>query len=46
VYVDARRRRLEHPEVYWLGILVPAAGFVVILYYLSERKDLPTKGAE
>lgn len=41
VYVDARRLGLENPETYWLGILVPAGGFVVILYYLSARRTLP-----
>lgn len=43
VAVDARRRTLRHPEAYWLGIVVPAAGFVVIPYYLSVRDSLPTR---
>lgn len=41
LYLDAKRLGLEHPEVYWLGVVVPAAGFVVILYYASARKELP-----
>jgi hypothetical protein len=43
LYLDARRLGLEDPEIYWLGVVVPAAGFVVVLYYLSERKDLPRR---
>jgi len=43
VALDARRRNLRNPEMYWLGIVVPAAGFVVILYYVSARDSLPTQ---
>lgn len=43
VYLDARRLRLKDPETYALGIIVPAAGFVVILYYLSERDSFPRR---
>jgi hypothetical protein len=46
VAVDARRRNLRTPEMYWLGIVVPAAGFVVILYYFSARERLPTRDPE
>lgn len=42
IYLDARRRGLRDPGIYGLGIVVPAAGFVVALYYLSERDGLPT----
>jgi len=43
MYVDAKRLNLNNPEVYWLGVVAPAVGFVVILYYVSERRNLPTK---
>jgi hypothetical protein len=43
MYFDAKRLNLKNPEVYWLGVGVPAAGFIVILYYISERKSLPKK---
>ncbi|WP_049986916.1 hypothetical protein [Halobellus rufus] len=41
MYLDAKRLGLQNPEQYWLGVVVPAAGFVVILYYFSERRNLP-----
>jgi len=41
VYFDAKRLDLQNPETYWLGVIAPAAGFIVILYYLPERKNLP-----
>jgi hypothetical protein len=40
-YVDAKRLGFENPEWYWFGIIVPAAGFAVALYYFTERKNLP-----
>lgn len=40
LYLDAKRLDLKNPELYWLGVIVPAGGFAVILYYLSERKTL------
>jgi hypothetical protein len=43
MYLDARRLGLKNPERYWLGVVVPAGGFVVIFYYLSKRKSLPTE---
>ncbi len=43
MYFDAKRLNLKNPEMYWLGVIVPAGGFAVILYYFSERKDLPKK---
>jgi len=43
VYFDARRLGLKQPEKYELGIIVPAAGFIVILYYLSNRRELPKR---
>jgi len=43
MYFDAKRLGLKDPEVYWLGVVVPTVGFVVILYYVSERKNLPKK---
>jgi len=46
MYIDARRLNLKNPEMYWLGVIAPAAGFVVILYYFSERKSLPRKESE
>lgn len=46
VYVDARRLGLRNPELYSLGILLPAGGFVVIPYYLSQRKTFPKADAE
>ncbi|WP_338740182.1 hypothetical protein [Haloplanus salilacus] len=46
VALDARHRNLRNPEMYWLGIVVPAAGFVVILYYFSARERLPTLDPE
>jgi hypothetical protein len=41
IYVDAKGLNLKTPEQYWLGVVVPTVGFVVILYYLSERRNLP-----
>ena len=41
LYFDAKRLNLKDPELYWLGVVVPTVGFVVILYYVSERKNLP-----
>ena len=46
MYFDAKRLNLKSPETYWLGVLIPAAGFLVILYYISERKTLPKKETE
>ncbi|WP_416839404.1 hypothetical protein [Haloferax sp. DFSO52] len=46
MYFDAKRLNLENPQKYWFGVTVPAAGFVVILYYFSARKDLPRKEPE
>ena len=43
MYVDAKRLNLKNPKVYWLVVVAPAVGFVVILYYVSERRNLPTK---
>jgi hypothetical protein len=43
MYFDAKRLDLKDPEVYWLGVVIPAAGFVVILYYFAERRNLPKK---
>ncbi|AEH36833.1 hypothetical protein [Halopiger xanaduensis] len=42
VYLDARRLDLERATMYALGILsVPLAGWVVVLWYLSQRSELP-----
>lgn len=41
MYFDAKRLNLKNPETYWLGVIIPAAGFVVIIWYFSERKSLP-----
>lgn len=41
MYLDANRLGLKHPETYWFGVVIPAAEFVVILYYVSERENLP-----
>ncbi len=46
MYFDAKRLDLKNPEMYWLGVIVPAGGFAVILYYFSKRKDLPKKETE
>ncbi|WP_411963137.1 hypothetical protein [Haloferax sp. YSMS24] len=46
MYLDAKRLNLKNPQKYWFGVTVPAAGFVVILYYFSARKDLPKKDPE
>jgi hypothetical protein len=46
MYLDARRLKLKDPEVYWLGVVIPAAGFVVVLYYFAERRNLPKKEQE
>ena len=43
IYFDAKRLNLKDPEMYWLGVILPAAGFIVILYYFSERKKLQKK---
>jgi len=41
MYFDAKRLDLKDPELYWLGVVVPTVGFIVILYYFSERRNLP-----
>jgi len=41
VRYDAKRLGLKQPVKYELGIIVPTAGFVVLLYYLANRRDLP-----
>ncbi|QRV17770.1 hypothetical protein JMJ58_22630 (plasmid) [Haloterrigena salifodinae] len=46
MYLDGKRLDLKNPEMYWLGVIVPAGGFAVILYYLSERKTLPKNEPE
>ncbi|MFC6989054.1 hypothetical protein ACFQJD_10680 [Haloplanus sp. GCM10025708] len=46
MYLDAKRLGLKNPEIYWLGVVIPAAGFVVILYYFTERRNLPKKEGE
>ncbi|ADB62819.1 hypothetical protein Htur_3965 (plasmid) [Haloterrigena turkmenica DSM 5511] len=46
MYLDAKRLDLKNPELYWLGVIVPAGGFAVVLYYLSERKTLPKNEPE
>jgi hypothetical protein len=38
VHLDARRLGLDRPEVYGLGVLVPAGGVVVLVVYLSRRR--------
>lgn len=43
MYFDARHLNLKNPEMYYLGVIVPAGGFIVILYYISNRADLPKK---
>ncbi|WP_394740256.1 hypothetical protein [Natronococcus roseus] len=46
VYLDAKRLNAENPLVYFYGILVPAAGFVVVPAYLSKREELPRESAD
>ena len=46
MYFDAKRLDLKNPEMYWLGVVIPAAGFVVILYYFAERGNLPKEEHE
>ena len=46
VYLDAERLGPKNPEKYAMGILVPTGGFVVVPYYLSERKNLPKREAD
>ncbi|MDS0294013.1 hypothetical protein [Halogeometricum luteum] len=46
MFFDAKRLKLKNPEKYWLGVVIPAVGFVVVLYYLSERKNLPKEEAD
>jgi len=41
VRYDAKRLDLKQPIKYELGIIVPTAGFIVLLYYLANRRDLP-----
>ena len=43
VYIDARRLGLENPEQYDLGIILPAAGFLVFAYYSSHWKSVHTR---
>ena len=37
VRFDARRRGLRHSDTYWLGVIAPAGGLIVIAYYFSNR---------
>lgn len=46
MYYDAKRLDLKNPEMYLHGVVVPAAGFLVMLYYVSERKNLPKRETE
>lgn len=46
LYFDAKRLNLRNPEKYWFGVIIPAAGFLVILYYFSERTNLPKEEIE
>ena len=46
VYFDAKRLNAKNPLVYFYGILVPAAGFVVVPVYLSKRDELPRESAD
>lgn len=41
VRYDAKRLGLKQPVKYELGIIVPTAGFVVLLYDLANHRDLP-----
>jgi hypothetical protein len=41
VYLDAKRLNAKNPFVYFYGVLVPAAGFVVVPASLSKRDELP-----
>ena len=41
VRYDAKRLGLKQPVKYELGIIVPTAGFIVLFYYLANRRDLP-----
>jgi len=43
VRLDAKRLNLKQPVKYELGIVVPAAGFMVLIYYLSKRRELPKR---
>jgi len=45
VRYDAKRLGLRQPVKYELGIVVPAAGFIVLFYYLADRRDLPKDDA-
>lgn len=42
-YVDANRRKLDDPGVYFYGITIPVAGFFVLGAYLARREELPTR---
>ncbi|WP_144902133.1 hypothetical protein [Halobellus captivus] len=44
VYFDARQLRPTDPKQDALGLVVPVAEFVVILYYVSERGVAPETG--
>lgn len=41
VRYDAKQLGLKQPVKCELGITVPTAGFVVLLHYLTNRRDLP-----
>lgn len=41
VYFTTRRLDLRNPEQHRVEVIVPAAGFVGMLDYLSERGDTP-----
>ncbi|MDQ2050079.1 hypothetical protein RBH26_06235 [Natronolimnohabitans sp. A-GB9] len=45
VYLDARRLELENSSMYYYGIVVPLAGFLVVAVYLSKRTELPRENA-
>jgi hypothetical protein len=41
-HMDANRRKLDHPVLYFYGISIPLVGFLVLAAYLSRREELPT----
>ena len=46
VYLDSKRLNAKNPITYFYGILVPAAGFVVVPVYRSKRGELPRESDE
>lgn len=43
IYMDANRRELDYPILYFYGVSIPLVGFLILVAYLSRREELPTR---